>query len=357
MFHDDDGVEPQFKAVDEYYFEDGSAEPVYFSILPFKFDENDEVEDCDSEKKVYLCGVANKSLFRVHTKMVAWKVGLDCEQLNIIVRSSEGNWIRLLKPRKCYKEVIARSILITLQMLHFVRKQHGDQRSLLGRLWDHLDEVFDKLDTKPAMDDLRMHHSLIKIFLERDPTLMRSKILQRFIGDTAKTIQKTTGTILKFIDSDGSRASNYNDNGDYEDDDDNSDNTVDVSNYSEVDSGDDDDDDDDISDGDTDKDDGNDTLCALCDDIGKLLSSIGQCKRSFHPTKQDGREHAHYTMEDNNLHNFEYDQYGNLKHGGYNAMDYNNPAARQFLPVNNGGAYRAHTDFSGGRAWSGVQLA
>ncbi|KAL6640089.1 hypothetical protein ACP70R_022399 [Stipagrostis hirtigluma subsp. patula] len=220
-------------------------------------------------------------------KMVAWRVGLDSEQPNILVRSSEGNWIRLLKPRKCYKEKIARSILITLQMLHFVRKHHGDKRSLWGRLWDHLDEAFDKLDTKPTMDDLRKHHSLIKLFLERDPILMRSKILQRFVGDTAKTIKKlkSIGTISKFIDSDEPRASNYD--GDYDNGDDNNGNTVDVYNYNKVDSG---GGDDDVSSGDTDSDDGNDMLCALCDDGGKLLSCMGQCKRSFHPTKKDGRE-------------------------------------------------------------------
>ncbi|KAL6644236.1 hypothetical protein ACP70R_015844 [Stipagrostis hirtigluma subsp. patula] len=271
MLDDDDGVEPQFKAVDEYHFE-GNDEPVCFSILPLKFDENDEVEDCDSGNKVYLRGVVDKSLFRVHRKMVAWRVGLDSEHPNILVRSSEGNWIRLLKPRKCYKEEIARSILITLQMLHFVRKHHGDKRSLWGRLWDHLDEVFDKLDTKPAMDDLRKHHSLIKLFLERDPILMRSKL-------------KSTGTISKFIDSDESRASNYD--GDYDNGDDNSDNTFDVYNYNRVDSG---GGGGDVSNGDTDSDDGNDMLCALCDDGGKLLSCMGQCKRSFHPTKKDGRE-------------------------------------------------------------------
>jgi len=57
---DDDGVEPQFNAVDEYYFEVTKDELVCFSILPFQFDENDEVGECDSEKKVYLRGVMDK---------------------------------------------------------------------------------------------------------------------------------------------------------------------------------------------------------------------------------------------------------------------------------------------------------
>lgn len=140
---DDDGVEPQFKAVDKYYFEVTKNEHVCFSILPFQFDENDEVGDCDSKNKVYLRGVMDKILYPVHKQVVAWRVGLDCEQPNILVLSTEGNWIKLLNPWKCYKDEIARSILITVQMLHFVRKQHNDKRSLWGRLWDHLNEVFE----------------------------------------------------------------------------------------------------------------------------------------------------------------------------------------------------------------------
>jgi hypothetical protein len=140
---DDDGVQPEFKAVHEYYFEVAKDEYVCFSILPFQFDENDKVGDCDSEKKVYLRGVMDKSLYPVHKQVIAWRVELECEQPNISVLSSEGNWIKLLDPRKCYKDEIARSILITVQMLHFLRKQHKDKRSLWDRLWDHLNEVFE----------------------------------------------------------------------------------------------------------------------------------------------------------------------------------------------------------------------
>jgi len=187
---DDDGVEPQFDAVDEYYFEVTKEELVCFSILPFQFDENDKVGDCDSEKKVYLRGVMDKSPCLVHKQVVAWRVGLDCEQPNISVLSTEGKWIKLLNPWKCYKHELARSILITVQMLHFVRRQHRYKRDLWDRLWDHLNEVFIKLGTKPAIDDLRKHHPLIKLFLERDQAFMKLKILHRFIGDITKTMEE-----------------------------------------------------------------------------------------------------------------------------------------------------------------------
>ncbi|CAL5011766.1 unnamed protein product [Urochloa decumbens] len=268
---DDDGVEPQFKAVNEYYFEVTKDEHVCFSILPFQFDENDKVGDCDSEKKVYLRGVMDKNLYPVHKQVVAWRVGLDCEQPNISVLSSEGNWIQLLNPWKCYQDKIARSILITIQMLHFVRKQHKYKRNL----WDHLNDVFNKLGTKPVIDDLKKHHPLIKLFQERDPAFMKLKILHRFAGDITKTNEEPRGSVTKLQFAGSEEPYERNNDSDYEDEDDNND-----SDYS----------DNSNCNGDTNNDDGADTLCSLCDDGGNLLSCIGQCKRAFHPRNEDGRE-------------------------------------------------------------------
>ncbi|CAO2201380.1 unnamed protein product [Urochloa humidicola] len=263
---DDDGVEPQFKAVNDYYFEVTKDEYVCFSILPFQFDENDKVGDCDSEKKVYLRGVMDKSLYPVHKQVVAWRVGLDSEQPNISVLSSEGNWIKLLNPWKCYQDKIARSILITIQMLHFVRKQHRYKRSL----WDHLNEVFNKLGTKPVIGDLRKHHLFIKLFQERDPAFMKLKILHRFVGNITRINEEPRGSVTK-LQFGSDEPHERNNDSDYEDEDDNDD-----SDYSDN--------------SNTNNDDGADTLCALCDDGGNLLSCIGQCKRAFHPRKEDGRE-------------------------------------------------------------------
>ncbi|XP_062192266.1 uncharacterized protein LOC133895776 [Phragmites australis] len=267
MFDEDDGVDPQFEDVNEYYFEDGEEKPICFNILPFQFGENNEVADYDIEN-VYLRGFADKSL-HIYRKVVGWSLRLDLEQPNIYVLSSEHKWIRLLKPRKCYEKFV-RSILITVQMIHFVRKR--DKRSCWRHLWDHLHEVFDKYDTEPVLDDLIKHQPLIKLFIERDQTLMESKIIQRFIKNNFKKINKpilkTMGTKAQVFISDERCASKNDDDND----------------YNEVDS------DDDSSGDDTNDDDGTDQICAICDDGGDLLSCEGSCKRSFHPTMEDGRE-------------------------------------------------------------------
>ncbi|OEL34230.1 Protein ENHANCED DOWNY MILDEW 2 [Dichanthelium oligosanthes] len=153
---DDDGVEPQFKVVDKYYFEDDDGEDVCFSILPFQFDENDEVLGCALEKKVYLRGQADK-MDEIYKRVEAWRVEFESEQLDILLLS-EGKWIKLLQPRKVYAEKIFRSTLITLQMLHFVRKHPRDMRNLCGSLFDHLNEVFScKGQCKRAFHPTKKH--------------------------------------------------------------------------------------------------------------------------------------------------------------------------------------------------------
>lgn len=133
---DDDGVDPQIEDVNRYYFEDGEEKPVCFSILPFQFGEDDSEADF-LRKDVFLCGFVDKNL-PVYKEVVAWKIRLDSEHPNIYVLSIEHKWIKLLKPRKCYGDIV-RSTLITVQMLHFFGR--GEQRSS-NHLWDHLDEVF-----------------------------------------------------------------------------------------------------------------------------------------------------------------------------------------------------------------------
>jgi hypothetical protein len=64
MFNeDDDGVEPQFDCIIEYYFEDDQHKPVCFSILHLLFSENIEMEEIITPRKVYLRGFAdNKNI-------------------------------------------------------------------------------------------------------------------------------------------------------------------------------------------------------------------------------------------------------------------------------------------------------
>ncbi|KAM0905994.1 hypothetical protein ACQ4PT_016992 [Festuca glaucescens] len=299
---DDDDVDPGFNVVDKYYFEDGDGDPVCFSVLPLKFGEIGEVACLDS-KKVHLQGLADGLLHKVHKEVVAWRVGLDNEQPKILALSSEGKWIELLKPRKCYENTV-RSILITVQMLHFVRRWPRKRKT---SLLDHLSEVFSKFDTKPSEYDLKKHRSIIKLFAEKDPTLMKSKILQMFTENTSRNIREAVRTKEPIVmsssddeeDLDNDSDDDYsgqedNRDADYscdDDDSDDQDNDDDKSNDDYSCNDDDSDDDGDIGNvGDDDGEAGTDNLCAICDNGGKLLSCVGQCKRAFHPREKDGTE-------------------------------------------------------------------
>ncbi|OEL26184.1 Protein ENHANCED DOWNY MILDEW 2 [Dichanthelium oligosanthes] len=119
MSSDDDDAEPRLRAVESYYFVDDDDAPVSFDVLPFQFDAAEEVPSF--KKDVYLRGLADGGLQNVYKQVVAWKLGLDGESPEITVLSTEGNWIALLKPRLSYEETV-RSVLVTVEMLHFVRR-------------------------------------------------------------------------------------------------------------------------------------------------------------------------------------------------------------------------------------------
>ncbi|KAF0899369.1 hypothetical protein E2562_018249 [Oryza meyeriana var. granulata] len=203
-------------------------------------------------------------------RIIAWRVELEYNMPKISVLSSEDkdNWIRLLKPHKGYAEDIARSVLITMQMIHFVKRHPTDNERTLS---NHLYQVSRTFVTKPPeVDDLRKHHALVKYFVEKDPTLAKSKILRIPIEDTWNIIESELRKACpkqSFIVSNGSSTSH----GDYTKDGNSDDN----------------------GDGDTDgnaTDDDADLVCAICDEGGTLLSCKGECKRAFHPKLKDGEE-------------------------------------------------------------------
>jgi hypothetical protein len=136
MSSDDDDLEPRLKAVENYYFVDDDDAPVSFDVLPFLFNAAEEVPSF--KRDVYLRGFADGGLQKVYTQVVAWKLSLDGESPEVTVLSTEGSWIVLLKPRSSYKET-AGSVLVTVEMLHFVRRNPIVSKE---EMWDHLHEVF-----------------------------------------------------------------------------------------------------------------------------------------------------------------------------------------------------------------------
>ncbi|KAM0864881.1 hypothetical protein ACQ4PT_043646 [Festuca glaucescens] len=249
MSDDDDDLEPQLKAVWDYFFVDEEKHPVCFSVLPIRFAEDpDEAPEC--EGSVFLRGTADPGI-PVYKQVVAWKLGLQGRQPEIAVLSKEGSWINLAKPRNSY-EVNFRTIFITVQMLHFLRRKPEEPEK---SLWNHLRKVFDKFDVRPSKDDFRNHRSLMKQFAEKDSKLAKSEMFRAFIEERSKKQ-------LSKVDSDNFEMKESF----IAADEDVEDMVADVSTESEEDE----------------EDDLFDFTCAICDNGGDLLGCDGPCMRSFH---------------------------------------------------------------------------
>ncbi|CAM0950878.1 unnamed protein product [Alopecurus aequalis] len=249
MSDDDDDSEAQLKEVGDYFFVDEEKTPVCFSILPIRFNEDtDEAPEC--KWSVFLRGTAAPGI-PVYKQVVAWKVGLEGRQPEIAVLSKEGSWINLAKPRNSY-EVTFRTIFITVQMLHFLRRKPEEPEK---SLWNHLRKVFDKFDARPSKDDFRNHRALMKQFAEKDSNLSKSQMCRAFIEERTKKQSSE-------VDSDNFEMKESF----IAADEDVEDMVADGSSESEEDEG----------------DDLFDFTCAICDNGGDLLGCDGPCMRSFH---------------------------------------------------------------------------
>ncbi|XP_006644210.1 protein ENHANCED DOWNY MILDEW 2-like [Oryza brachyantha] len=248
MFDDDDDDEPQLNAVENYYLLDAREVPICLSALPFQFKATDGVPEC--KRDAFLWGTTDPGI-KVYKKVVAWRLGLQGKQPEISVLSAEGSWISLRKPKNSYEEEI-RTIMITVQMLHFLKRKPEETEK---NMWSHLRKVFDKFEVRPSEDDIRNHRSLIKQFAEKDVTLAKSEILQGFTQENCRKKSSEVG-----LDKVESKVPFIADDEDIE--------MVDVDNNIESDE--------------EEEEDLFDSICSICDDGGDLLCCDGPCMRSFH---------------------------------------------------------------------------
>ncbi|XP_066390009.1 protein ENHANCED DOWNY MILDEW 2-like isoform X2 [Miscanthus floridulus] len=259
MMSDDDDAEPQLNAVESYYFVDSTDEneSVCFSTLPFRFGDTDDLPAC--KKRLVLRGTGDPGV-KVYIEVVAWRLGLEGKQPQFAVLTAEGRrWVRLIRPLKSYEEMI-RTVLITAQMLHFLRrKPHEPEKTL----WNHLCKVFNKFDVRPSEDDFRNHRPLMKQFATKDPVLAKSEILQVFVeGRSRKNFTEVGADHIDvkqpFIADDEDIDEMIVEDADNESDEE----------------------DEDLF----------DSMCAICDNGGDILCCEGPCMRSFHAKEGSGED-------------------------------------------------------------------
>ncbi|KAK9155441.1 hypothetical protein Sjap_002921 [Stephania japonica] len=258
MTSSDDEDEPVAQLVTNYYFVDEKEEPIPFSVLPIQWS---GVKNPDSIKRqVFLHGIADDGLQKIYKQVKAWKFELLDEQPKILVLSRDNNWITLQKPRKSFDDIV-RTTLITVQWLAILKKNV----EIGGKsLWDQLQKVFSSYVLKPTENDLL--EPLIRETVKHEGTLLKSKLLLALLENPKKKKSpnedmNAAQDIKKFIVDD-------------EDIDD-----VEVDN-----------DDKELVDEEDDDSDEEKGVCAICDNGGNLVCCEGRCLRSFHPTKEDGKD-------------------------------------------------------------------
>lgn len=108
------------KYITNYHFTNNVEEHVSFTILPLQWSKDES--QGDFETPVFLLGnVDDDGLQKIHKLVKAWRFELSYAQPEIYVLHKNGNWLVLQKPRKSFEKTI-RTILITIHLLHFVKK-------------------------------------------------------------------------------------------------------------------------------------------------------------------------------------------------------------------------------------------
>lgn len=136
MVSSEDEAECGPTSVSNYYFEDETDHPVSFVVLPIQWSRNES--PIGDRKCISLRGTADNGLQTVHKDVTSWKFDLTNVILEISVFSKDKKWIKLLKPRKSFEEII-RSILITVHCLSYAKRNpEASEKSI----WDHLSKSF-----------------------------------------------------------------------------------------------------------------------------------------------------------------------------------------------------------------------
>ena len=118
-----------------------------FSTLPLRFRAAAAADVPEGNRALYLAGCTDGGL-RLHKEVVAWRLELDGEQPEffVLLSADSGGWLRLAKARKLYERT-ARTVLMTAQALHFLRRNPDGPETAL---WIHLRQAFGYLGNSPV---------------------------------------------------------------------------------------------------------------------------------------------------------------------------------------------------------------
>lgn len=125
-----------------YVLVDCKENLIPFSSLPLIWDDSDSGQRVTvPTESTFLKGTVDEGCGRIYTRVTAWKFILSyaIPEIYVLRDSKCETWIKLQKPNRGY-ESIARTALITLHCLHFMKKS---SKEISGEdLWKHLGKTF-----------------------------------------------------------------------------------------------------------------------------------------------------------------------------------------------------------------------
>ncbi|XP_019095523.1 PREDICTED: protein ENHANCED DOWNY MILDEW 2-like isoform X1 [Camelina sativa] len=244
-------------SIDEYYFVDQSETPVNFCVVPLKWHSVDSYDISGSS--VFLRGNTDCGDQSFCKLVQGWNFDLSVDEHPKIEVLLHGmHWVTLQSPKKSY-ETLVRTTLVSLQFLHFVKRNPDALRDDVWTCLQKLDGI------QPSEDDLSDHVSLLCEAMKRDEDLTKSKCLLTFLDKTSQAVPiEVELSTHNQQDAQTPMEQNFI-----------VDNMIDEENSSDDDS------------------ETNlqfDPVCSFCDNGGYVLCCEGSCLRSFHPTIADGIE-------------------------------------------------------------------
>ncbi|KVI08050.1 DNA (cytosine-5)-methyltransferase 1, replication foci domain-containing protein [Cynara cardunculus var. scolymus] len=103
-----------------YYFIGAKDEPPSFTKLRVQWGESESLDN--NNIQICLRGTADNGLEKLYSPVNAWKCDLSKARPEISALSRDNNWMKLLKPRKIFEDMI-RTILITEHCLDFFKRK------------------------------------------------------------------------------------------------------------------------------------------------------------------------------------------------------------------------------------------
>ncbi|XP_024959735.1 protein ENHANCED DOWNY MILDEW 2-like [Cynara cardunculus var. scolymus] len=237
-------------SVTAYQFLNYSNKPIPFSNLPIHWSDH----HTGDSPPVYLLGTSDGDRQSVYKQVIGWKLELLHVMPQVYILSKGKSWIKLLKPKKSYEDII-KTVVIVIHGLHFVKR---NLEATGDRILSHLMKTLSSYDVvEPLEQYLSNHVSLIRIAVAKDEDLAKSKYLERFLMEIENPGRRET-----FHEENQSRKKSK-----FIVDEDDIASDEDLDEEAEV---------------------LFDPVCAFCDNGGDVLPCEGQCLRSFHPTIEAG---------------------------------------------------------------------